>query len=141
MARILDIADAVAAELNAHEFGTEFTALRAYLPRFDLEAMGTLHVTVVPNALEMSLSTRGGGDRDYVVDVGVQKRFAQGESDEVDGLMDLVEGVALHFEGLALEDQGVTCIGVKNAPVYVQEHMAELRQFTSVVSLTFRDGG
>ena len=42
-----DIAAAVVAELNATTFSQPFTAVRAYLPRYELGEMDDLHITVV----------------------------------------------------------------------------------------------
>ena len=57
----------------------------------------------------------------------------------LDALMTLVEEIADHFRAEPLSSfPGARCVDVKNAPVYSQEHLDELRQFTSVLTLTFR---
>lgn len=138
MAVILDIADAVVTELNSTEWSQEFTAERRYRPELKLADLATLHVLVVPRSVESSTATRSGYQHDYKVDVGVLQRFSEAESEEIDDLMDLVEEIADHFAGLRLDSPDAICVATANEPVYAQEHMAQWRQFTSVLTLTFR---
>ncbi len=139
MASILDIADAVAVELNNASFALPLTAERAYVPRFDLEEMGTLRVTVVPKGVDISVDSRSDHRHDYRVDVGVQRRFEEESPAELDPLMDLVEEMADHFRGAVLgTDPDAVCVAVDNRPIYAPEHMREGRLFTSVLTLTFR---
>ena len=75
MSMVTDIADAVAAELNAAEQGTfseDFTAERLVLPQFDLEDRAGLKVTVVPKTVGISGSTRSACQYDIAIDVGVR---------------------------------------------------------------------
>ncbi len=61
MSLATDIADAVAAELNAAEpdtFGQPFTAARRVLPAFELADLADLKVTVVPKAVLSSGASR-----------------------------------------------------------------------------------
>ena len=63
MSLVIDIADAVAAELNAappDTFSQAFAAARMVLPEFDLEDLAELKVTVVPKAVEITGATRSG---------------------------------------------------------------------------------
>lgn len=139
MALILDIADAVAAELNASDFSMPFTAERTYVPRFDLEQMDVLRVTVVPRSVEVGIESRARHRHDYRVDVGVQRKFEAEQATELDPLMELVEEMADHFRGLVLDTEPeATCVEVANGPIYAQEHMREGRLFTSILTLTFR---
>jgi hypothetical protein len=136
---MVDIADAVVSQLNAGSFSKAFTATRGYLPRFDLEEMGDLRVTVVPKSVEISTASRSGHQHDYGIDVAIQRKLEQEDAAEIDPLMDLVEEIADQFRGSALPtDPQASCVGVANAPVYAQEHMREDRLFTSVLTLTFR---
>jgi len=138
VATIIDIADAVAAELNNASFSREFTATRSYLPRFELPEMAELHVTVVPRGLDISTVTRSGHQHDYRIDVAVQQKLQSADVSEVDELMGLLEEIADHFRSRTLEVPLAGCVAVENEPVYVAEHMDEMRQFTSVITLTFR---
>ena len=80
MALVIDIADAVVAELNAAPAGTfdpVFTAVRRVLPEFDLAELAELKVTVVPKAVEITGATRSVGQFDFQVDIGVQKKLGK----------------------------------------------------------------
>lgn len=138
MSVIVDIADAVVAELNEHSFSLDFTAERAYLPRYELEEMETLRVTVVPSSVQITTVSRAGEQYDYGIDMGVQKRRTTTDDAELDGLMDLVEEIADHFTGLTLADPAAACVEVVNNPIYAPEHLDEMRQYTSVLTLVFR---
>ena len=139
MSMCITIADAVTAALNAGGFLQPFTAARLYRPLFELKDMGTLHVTVVPRGLTIEPLDRGRDQHDYQVDVAVQKRLASENAAEVDSLMDLVEQIGDRFRHKVLEtDPPAVCVKVENVPIYAPEHLEQLRQFTSVLTLTFR---
>ena len=106
MAVILDIADAVVAQLNATPFSQPLTAERHYQPRLELSA--------------------------------VQKKTDMSQA-SLDALMTLVEEIADHFRTQPLASYpNARCTEVKNEPVYALEHLDEFRQFTSVITLTYR---
>ena len=139
MAVITDIAEAVKDELNAGSFSQPFTAERHYRPLFELPEMKTLHVTVVPRGVTSEAAGRGAVQRDYEIDVAVQKKFDEGDNPEIDEFMTLAEEVGGHFHRRRLAAQpGAACVKVENVPVWSQEHMEQFRQFTSVLTLTFR---
>ena len=139
MSVIADVAEAVKEELNATTFSQAFTAERHYQPLFELEEMKDLHVSVVPNSLTIHPLGRGQNQYDVKVDVAIQKKFAKGDNAELDPLMTLVEEIADHFRLKRLAGYaGAMWVKTENMPVYAQEHMEQLRQFTSVVTLTFR---
>jgi hypothetical protein len=139
MSAITDIAEAVKDELNAGSFGQTFTAERHYKPSFDLPDMKTLHVSVVPKGLAMQATTRSSAQHDVQIDIAVQKKFTAGDNAELDPLMELVEEIADFFKQRRLDayPQAVW-VKTENAPIYAAEHMDELRQFTSVLTLTYR---
>ena len=139
MALIADIADAVVAELNAGSFSVPLTAERLYRPDFELPEMKDLHVSVVPGGVTTVTLGRGRAQHDYRIDVAVQKKFKKGDAVELDPLMALVEEIADHFRFKRLDGHpAAVWVKTENAPVYAQEHMAEMRQFTSVLTFTFR---
>ena len=152
MSLIADIADAIVAELNAAAggFSQSFQAERHYLPLFDLEQMKDLHVTVVPKGVTVQPAGRTllqhdysiGRDRnqhDVQVDVAVQKRFTTGDNAELDPLLTLVEEIADFFRLRRLASvPAAVWVRTEHAPVYAPEHMEQMRQFTSVITLTYR---
>ena len=139
MAVITDIADAVVQELNSGSWSLPLSAERHYRPVFDLKDMQTLHVTVVPKGTQVERADRSRSQFDYQVDVGVQRKFEKGDAAELDPLVGLVEEIADHFRAQRLAAYpDAVCVKSEHAPVYAPEHMDELRQFTSVLTLTFR---
>ncbi|MCR4411348.1 MAG: hypothetical protein NUV77_02855 [Thermoguttaceae bacterium] len=139
MATIIDVANAVVTQLNSGAFSQLFTAQRLYRPQFDLSEMKTLHVTVVPKALAINSLSRGSDSHEYQIDVAVQKKFETESSEELDPLVGLVEEIADHFRTPRLASlPSALCVKVENKPIYAQEHFDEMRQFTSIITLTFR---
>ena len=137
-ASIVAIADAVTAELNGNTFTQTFTAQRLYLPVFDLQSMSDLKVTVVPKGITSSSLDRSRDNFDYQIDVAVQKKV-NSQIELIDSLMRLVEEIGDYFRSNPLSSYpGARCTNVENTPVYAQDHLQELRQFTSVLTLTFR---
>ena len=144
MSLAIDIADALAAELNAAEtetFSESFTAMRKVLPATDLESLSELAVTVVPKAIEMEAATRAGSQYDVSVDIGIQKKLSGAEDidPEVIALATLVDEIAdyLRQQPLAAAPYA-NWVATANEPIYAPEHLAELRVFTSVLTLTYR---
>jgi len=139
---IPDITDAVVAALNGAAFSQPFTAKRHYVPTFDLKEMKTLHVTVVPRGVEVSTVSRSLIQHELQVDVGIQQKLPApadpaGDQAFVDALMGLVQEIAdvLRAAGRFGEAQWVKS---ENKPIYSPEHLEQLRQFTSVLTLTLR---
>lgn len=137
MALIADIAGAVVTALNGHTFSQPFTAARAYLPVFDLKDMKDLHVTVVPRGVEMSTAGRGLAASDIQVDVAVQKKLTGADNAEIDALMGLVQEIAEFIRSTGRFGDG-SWVRSENVPIYSPEHLGELRQFTSVLTLTLK---
>jgi len=137
---ITDIADAVTAELNGLDPVTPLAAVRSTKPpEFELADMKTLHVTVVPKGWDSQTATRAAAQCDYQIDIGVQKKCDTGDNAELDGLLALVERIADHFRAQRLAAMpNAVWVKTENTPLYAPEHMKELRQFTSVLTLTFR---
>jgi len=136
---ILDIADAIVASLNAGSFALEFEAERKYQPVFELQDMQTLHVSVVPKSLAITTAARDSGFFEVAVDIGVQKKVNPDQPDELDALMNLVEQIADHLRMKRLDDApNAAWLGVANEPVFAPEHLEQWRQFTSVLTVTYR---
>ena len=138
MSVIVDVAEAVKTELNEHEFSQAFTAERHYRPVFDLKDMKDLHVTVVPKGVTLSTAGRDRAQHDVQVDIAVQRKVT-GSNDEADSLMALVDEIADFFRLRRLaEFKDAVWVGTENSPVFAPEHLEQLGQFTSVLTLTFR---
>lgn len=139
MALIIDIADAVAAELAGGEFSQTFTPRRQVLPSWELADLKDLRIAVVPRAVEISRASRATGQHDLQVDVGIQKKVGRDTDADVATLLGLVEEVADFLAGrrLAAFPQAAW-VRTDNEPVYAPDHLAEQRVFTSVLTLTYR---
>lgn len=139
MAPILEIAEAVKEELNAGEFSQSFTAERHYQPTFELKEMKDLHVTVVPKDIEFQLATRNSSQRDYRIDLAVQKKVTVADKGELDELMGLVQEIVSFLERRKLASIPTAMwIRTANEPVFAQEHLEQFGQFTSILTLTYR---
>ena len=138
MTTVLEIADSVTAGLNAARLSQAFIAQRLYVPNFDLEDMKELRVTVVPRELELSPLDREQNCVHARIDVAVQKKFNSGTNAEIDPLVGFVEEVADLFRLKRLASFHVArCVKVEHTVLYSSEHWEQLRQFTSLLTLTF----
>ncbi len=136
MSLILDIADAVVAELNDHEWlaaDDTFTAERRYQPYLKPEDLTDLRVSVILRAYEGQLGSRGVGKRIVVVQVLVQREQSDANEDN-DPIIALAEEIADRFEGW--KHEGNTCVSAQVSPIYAPDHIRD-RVVTSVVELQF----
>ena len=148
MSVIMDIADALADALNdeGNDFSLEFTAACAYQALLELPDMKDLHVTVVPKGVAMSPADRSRVQHEVQVDIAVQKKLGPAsdqeeydEQAELDGLMGLVEEIGDFLKFRRLGSQPAAAwVKTDNDPIYSQDHLERLRQFTSVLTVTYR---
>jgi hypothetical protein len=136
-ADIVNIADAIVAALNGEAFSQPFTAVRGYLPTFDLHELNELKVTVVPKEDDGKLDTRDASTHEYAIDIGIQKKPSTIDNPDLDPLMRLTQEIADYFL-FGKQAAGATLISPSVRILYFQEHLQKLRQFTSVITLTFR---
>ena len=133
---IADIAQAVTDALNAESFSMVFTAERKAAPMVKLSEMDSLHVTVVPREVESAALDRTRDSHEVKIDVAIQKRVASLENDAIDPLMALVREIADFLNRRNLSNG--LWKKTENKPVYSPEHLREMRQFTSVLTLTYQ---
>ena len=137
-ANVVAIADAITAELKGNVFSQPFTAQRQYLPIYDLKSMSDLRVTVVPKGVTSSSLDRSRDNFDYQVDVGIQKKVPN-QIATIDALMLLVEQIGDYFRSNPLSSYpGARFMNVENSLLYAPDHLQEMLQFTSVLTLTYR---
>jgi hypothetical protein len=136
---LIAVADAVVARLNDGAFTGEFTAARAYQPALELADLKTLHVTVVPKALTLAVASRAEGYFECAVDIAVQKKLSTANAAELDGLMDVVARIIDHLRGQRLAAlPSAVWLSLANEPVFAPEHLEQWRQFTSLITVTYR---
>lgn len=139
MSTIIAIADAVVASLNAGTFSQPFTAQRRYQPSFELPEMQALHVSVVPRSVSITSATRENGYFDCAIDIGVQKKVNPETPAEIDALMTLMDEIADHLRLRRLDAAPQAAwLSIQHEPIFAPEHLDQLRQFTSVLTVTYR---
>ncbi len=145
-AAIVDIADAVVTALNGASLSQSFTAERAYVPVHELRDLFDLRVSVVMSGVTGTLMDRAGrNDYANVVDIGVQKAIGSGPMTVAeikaasDPIMQLVQEIADLFLGTPLSGYpSARCMAAEYRPIYAPMHLDEMRVFTAVLGLTFR---
>lgn len=140
MSAIVELADAIAASINAQTFVPAVTAERSHLPVFDLGKVGdAIKVSVVPRAVLVTGASRSTNYYDLSVDIGVQRRVDPNDPAQVDALLDLVEQIGDHLRLKRLDTlPAAQWIGSEHEPVLAAEHLERLSVFTSVLTVTYR---
>jgi len=135
---LLQVADAVTYEINLGSYSQSVIAVRFYQPRFDLKEMDQLHVSVVPRSITEKQLSRALVSYDCRIDVGIQQRSPM-DQPTLDALTTLVAEIAerLRTHKLSLLPEA-RLVQLNNEPVFAPDHLDELRQFTSVISATYR---
>jgi len=142
-AKVIQIADAVVALLNAGEFDPEFEAKRRYLVDFKLQGeLDELRVSIVPRDDDERSATRHEQQHDYGIDIGVQKKVDPASTETLDELVAFVEAIHDHLAApgtrrLASPIDAVL-VAIKTDPIYAPDHLGERRVFTSIVRCTYR---
>lgn len=136
---VVQIAEAVRAELEDATFSLPFSLRRAYSPTYDLKSMEGVQITVVPEGNQISNADRGRFANAVSIDVAVQRKVASDEPAVVDPLMDLMQEVIdylkAHRRLAAFPDASFTRADAK--AIYSPAHVAEKRLFTSVTTFTY----
>ena len=127
MSRILDLADAVAAELG------DYDAEVLFIPEFDLKGTKGMRVIVVPAGTEFKALSRAAHEERPCVHVGILKKATE---DDVPALVDFVQGLGNSFLNRRVLDS--TCTAVVFDPVYSPGHLLDKGLFVSVMELTFK---
>ena len=139
MATVLNVADAVVAELNAATLSQSLTAERLYVPNFNLEDVKELRVSVVPRELASTSLDRRRDFMEAMIDVAVQQKFDKGDAPEIDPLLNLVEEIGDLFRHKRLDSfPAAMWSKTQHVVLYSPEHWESLRQFTSLLTLTFK---
>lgn len=139
MSTIIDIADAVTAELADGTFSQSFTPQRKLLPEFDLADLKDLRVTVVPKTLEVGGATRATQQYEVAIDIGIQKKLGADLETEVAALLGLVDEIVAYMTRRPLAAlPNAAWVAASNDPIYAPDHLATQRVFTSVLTLTYR---
>ncbi len=139
---LADLADAVVASLNAGTFSLPFVAERVAVPEVRLTEMDSLHVTVVPRRVQNEILSRNSDVHEVQVDVAVQQRVADLTNEAIDPLLALVEEIAAHLNRRPMAWTGPPAGSAAWRKTeftlpYSAEHLREMKQFTSVLTVTY----
>ena len=137
-AAIVQLADAVVADLNAATFSQPFTAQRSYLPRWKLEELAAIRVTVVPKDDVGERASRAQWQEDYQLDVAIQQRLGANETAQMDALVLLGQELADYFKSRNPAGDLATLVAVAFAPLFDPDHLEKHKTLTTVLNLTFR---
>lgn len=142
MSTITQVADAIASALNGGTFSQEFTAQRLYQPSFELADLETLRVSVVPKSVTVTNASRAHAFLDCAIDIGVQKKLSaavENADAEIEELLVLAEEIADHLRQKRLEAMPEALwVSLEHEPIFAPEHLDQHRQFTSVLTVTYR---
>lgn len=143
---IQEITKALTEQISAGTFTAAYptvTAVRDYLPNYDLEQLHDLRITVLPRELEVATASRGTEDHAYGVAIVIAKRTG-GTTQEVDDLLEFVEELIRKIRSGTLPESaenpwpaGISWKAVAIDPMWSQEHLSERRVFFTAVSLTY----
>jgi len=154
-ATLVDIAAAIAAELDAAALSVEFTPQWSFADwDLELKDLDTLSVDVVPVNFTEEQETQGSWLVTCTVDIGVRKRFdarqqvaATGRNarDEISTLVDLLQQIAEFwmpaqpdYSGRKLADIPLaTWQETKIKTAHVPRHLREMRQYTGIVQVVY----
>jgi hypothetical protein len=142
---IARLTSALADRLSAATYTDAYpsiSAVKAYLPYYDNEQMGSLHVSVVPQTVQVSLKNRGAEQHDYSLLIVLSKR-TDGSTEQVDDLLALVEKITDHLRSDSLPASAdwpseAEWVGVELDPVWSQEHLQERRIFFTAITVQYR---
>lgn len=135
---IIQIADAVVTDLNGHTFSRPFTALRTYLPRYKLEDLANVQVSVVPKDDVGQRASRSQWQQDYKLDVAVQQKLGSDEQTQMDELLLLGQELADYFKDHNPTGNPAVLIECGFAPLFDPDHLEKHKTLTTVLNLTFR---
>lgn len=140
---IVALAEEIVSQLRlqseADGFGQRFLPVLAFVPLYSLQDMDVLHVTVVPRASSGVRLDRGKSVlEEFSVDVGVQKRLPGLDSIQFAKMLELVEQIRDYV--VVNPPTGFSVTGWTTDPIYDPQAAFELRQFTGVLTVTYKQG-
>ena len=146
-ADLIAVADAVVAALNGHTFSAPYNAplgsARYYVPVFNLAALATLKVSVVPQASNTTLATRQRlQEVEYRISVGITQAVPDMTPASCDPLSGLVQEVQDFLIQTPLVMTAGTLrpstIALSNEPIYDPDKLEFESVFQSVLNVTYK---
>ena len=145
---ISQVAEQVKVTLNAGSYSQSVTGDRRWLPEYNISELGTLTVTVVPNAESVESIGRTNVRDEYTIDIGIQKLLGThkpGDTayiSEIDGLVKVAKEIADRFRVSPNHTLNTTpkarWIRTEIPAPYSPDDLKEHGVFMTVVRLTFK---
>lgn len=138
---LIEIAEAVKAELQAAELSQQFTVERCFVPSYDTKVSSDLKVFVIGFQQVIADSSRGADQFQYQINVAVYKRMNDilhvAEADEMMFFTQQVIDLFRQKKTLTNYD-ACRLVGVTNDPAYDVANMSQHNCFASVIRLDYR---
>jgi hypothetical protein len=139
MSIVSQVADAVAGELAAGQFSVPFKVIRAFRHEQTLPEGKELRVSVVPKGVTVTPASRGVCAHNIEIFVAVMKKVDRADPETVDPLLGLVEEIVDFFRLRRLEKfPEAAWTGTEVKPMVSTEHLEQLKQFTSLITLSLK---
>lgn len=130
MSDIITIAEAVVKHLADYDAELQFA------PEFELSELDTGRCVVVPTSFEQTNVSRNQVTDQFRVEVGIMRR---GKELDVAALLKKMKELCRRFTRFNVGN--AVCFKVENAPLYDAELLRQRNQFTSVLTLHFKESG
>lgn len=140
-ALLVQVAEAVVAEITAAVTAGLLPAMTPeldFVPSLEPKDLIGIKIIVCPRSRRSAIVTRAASSKEYEIDIAVLKKITNAELPD---MLQLCEQLETFFEGRKIapaEMPSVSCTEVNNDPVYVPEHIRTRRQFTGILTLTFK---
>lgn len=135
---LVELADAVVADLNATDFDLEFEAVRKYVPKVAREDLAELTVLVRPGKKKSTRAARGILAHKFTIEIAILRGVNLADEDaEVDPLTELAEAIEFHFlaNHVANRDEPVVETDIL---LIDPKSLTENAAFHSIVTLTLQ---
>jgi hypothetical protein len=139
-ATIDDITASVVTLLNGQSWSLSFTAEASDQPIYKPQDLADLQVAVVPAKQGTKRIARRKWQQEYTLWVAVMQRPETFDEASRAARKALVQEIMVYLEGVDTVTAGgvkTTLMAVENEVLMDPDHMEQMRQFTSVLSLTF----
>jgi hypothetical protein len=133
------VADSIESVMDDLWTDGEAHVTRSYRPVFDLEDLDVLQITVTPAAMDMAPIGRGEWDRRLGVLVAVQRRCGSEDTERLDDLAGLVQGITDHLTDRRLDGHPEARFeGVETDPLYHPDVLETKRVFLAPSLVKYR---
>lgn len=139
MSLVAEVAEAVRAELESGEFSLPFKAVRAYRHNETVPNERELRVSVVPKGFKVAPASRSLCS--YIIEIFVvtTKKVTGATPGVIDPLLALSEEIVDFFRMRRLAGfPEAMWVSTETQPMVSTEHLENVNQFTSLVTLSFK---